>query len=446
MPLSARIGIYLILTGLVFDLILRYAGGVEYFVPGIGVFSTILWPLGLILLVGTAVFQLIALRRERAQRISLTSSGPQSGELQIGPGPAPSRHQQRIETGSPLRRSALVGIGLLILGIALFASIRYWMATRTFTPVDMPVSLAPGQIRTGSFLINLEGRYQIRLDASDFNLIDPKCASLTPFKVRWGLHDRGKVFSSERQGYLPGFLGDFYSYKGTYDLDLEVLSDSSCLNSGHPRMKIYTSRSDYEDEATPALWLSALPMAVGTSLLGLFVLAHYRNRLSTATDITYSESIGQYFQWAQRLPLKPAFTALPFFGLVCALVLSWLVMFHMVFYEFGRRFRSNGLAVFLMKSVPHPDHIERSAVPLVLKVKFAGPNLPPKIYLNSKPLSWEELDRSLSAELSKQPAKVVYVEADTNLSWQDVLRALDVAHGLNARVVLLTSATQSKKR
>ena len=443
-PLSARIGIYLILAGLAFDLISRYAGGVEYFVPGI--FSTILSPLGLILLAGTAVFQLIALRRERAQRIFLTSPGAQSGELQTGPGQSPSRNEQSIEVGLPLRRSAWVGVALLLLGLALFTCIQHWMATRTFTAVDTPVSLAPGQTRTGSFLINLEGRYQIRLDARDFNLIDPKCASLTPFRVRWGLHDRGYVFSSERQGYLPSYIGDFYSYKGTYDLDLQVMSDSSCLDSGHPRLRIYTSKSDHEDETTPALWLSALAMIVGASMLVQFVLAHYRCRLIAATDITDSESVSQHFQWAQMLPLKPAFTALPSFGLICALVLSWLVIFHMVFYEFGRRFSSKGLSVFVMKSVPHPDQIDRWDVPLVLKVKAAGPNLPPELYLNSKPLSWDDLDSSLMEALSMRSGNVVYVEAGADVSWQDVLRAVDASNWRQAKVVLLTSPTESRER
>jgi biopolymer transport protein ExbD len=246
MPLSARIGIYLSLAGPVFDLSLHYTVGVECLVPGVGIFSAFLLPLGLTLLLGTVFFQFIQLRRERTERISVT------------------------------------------------------------------------------------------------------CES-KPF---------------------------------------------------------------------------------------------------AAAKITDAESISPYFQWnfqrAQILPAKPAFTSLPAFGLVCALVLSWLVMLHMVFYQFGR-FRTEGLSVFVMKSVPHTDQSDRWAVPLVLKVRVSGLNLPPKLYLNSKPLSWEELDSSLRAELSKQPAKVVYVEADTNLSWQDALRAIDAAHGLQARVVLLTSATEPRQ-
>jgi biopolymer transport protein ExbD len=200
-----------------------------------------------------------------------------------------------------------------------------------------------------------------------------------------------------------------------------------------------------------------LTLLWGTALLQFIQLRReHTERISVACEskpfaaakIRHAEGISPYFQWnfqrAQILPLKPAFTALPAFGLVCALGLSWLVMLHMLFYQFGR-FRTEGLSVFVMKSVPHTDQSDRRTVPLVLKVGVSGPNSPPKLYLNSKPLSWEELDSSLRAELSKQPAKVVYVEADTNLSWQDALRAIDAAHGLQARVVLLTSATECKK-
>src|ERR1700693_3661731 len=330
-PLSARIGIYLILTGIIFDLVLHYAGGVEYAAPGIGLFSIVLFPLGLILLAGTAIFQIIALRRERAQRISLTSPGPQSGGVQTGPGPSPSRHEQRIEIGSPLRRSAWVGMGLVLLGIALFTGIQYWMATRTF----------------------------------------------------------------------------------------------------------YTPRSDHEDSITPALWLAALAIAVGTSLLVLFVLAHYRCRVSAATDITDSESVSQHFQWAQKLPLSPAFAALPSFGLICALVLSWLVMFHMVFYQFGR-FRSKGIRISVLRQVAAAEDGDRWAEPLVIRVQAAGPGLPPKIYLNSNLLPRAELKSRLKTELSRRSVWTVYVEADSDVSWQDAVSAIDAARSLNAKVVLLT--------
>jgi hypothetical protein len=154
---------------------LHYAGGVEYLVPEISFFSIFLFPSGLILLAGTAIFQLIALRRERAERISLTSPGPKSGVLQIGHGPPTSRCEQRLAIGSPNQLEAWVGLGLTLLGTASFICIQSWMAT---------LSLAPGRIQTGPFQINVKGGYQVWLGSDEYVPIDPQCVSYNLFKAR----------------------------------------------------------------------------------------------------------------------------------------------------------------------------------------------------------------------------------------------------------------------
>ena len=82
----------------------------------------------------------------------------------------------------------------------------------------------------------------------------------------------------------------------------------------------------------------------------------------------------------------------------------------------------------------------------MLRVQAAGPGLAPELFLNSRLLSWEELNSGLKAELSKRSAWVVYVEVDSNLPWQDALSAIDVARSLNAKVVLLTSRAETKSR
>ena len=206
-PLSARLGIYLLLAGLTFDLILHYAGGVEYLVPEISCFSILLFLSGLILLAGAAVFQLIALRRERAERISLTSPGPKSGELLIGHGPPTSRCEQRLAIGSPNQLEAWVGLGLTLLGIASFICIQSWMATRTFTAVDMPVSLTPGRIQTGPFHINVQGSYQVWLGSDEYVPIDPQCVSYNLCKARWDLHHNGQVAASWDVGVCKCLYG-----------------------------------------------------------------------------------------------------------------------------------------------------------------------------------------------------------------------------------------------
>jgi hypothetical protein len=430
-PLSARLGIYLLLAGLTFDLILHYAGGVEYLVPEISCFSILLFPSGLILLAGTAIFQLIALRRERAERISLTSPGPKSGELQIGHGP------NQLE--------ARVGLGLTLLGIASFICIQSWMATRTFTAVDMLVSLAPGRIQTGPFHINVKGGYQVWLGSDEYVPIDPQCVSYNLFKARWDLHHNGQVVASWDEGFVNTYMGGFDSEKGIYDLDLQVLSDGSCLSPRHPKLRIYTNKSEYEDSTTPVLWFSLLSTSAGTSLLAFFALGYYENRSLAITNITESESISPHFQWAQKLRLKPAISGLPSFGLVCALFLSWLIMLHIVFYQ-EWRYHSNGVMVSVMQHVPPAQDSDRWVEPLVLRLQGARPGLPSSLFLNSRQLSWEELNSGLKAELSRRSVWVVYIGVDSNLPWQDALSAIDAARAVHAKAVLLTVKTKPKVR
>jgi len=45
--------------------------------------------------------------------------------------------------------------------------------------------------------------------------------------------------------------------------------------------------------------------------------------------------------------VKVGFSGLPSFGLVCTLVLGWLVMFHMQFYQWGH-FQSKAITVSVM--------------------------------------------------------------------------------------------------
>ena len=349
-------------------------------------------------------------------------------------------------TGVGLPLSVWIGIVLILLGLVTCGSIQYWMMTRTFVPVDMPVSLATGHIRTGPFRINLRDGYSVWIDLDENVRSDATCNAYSSLQTRWVLDRGGQVV--EKWDYpvlLDTYLQGFEAEKGTYELDVEVISDASCLNSAHPRLRVTTGKREYEEEFSPLMWLSVLCIGAGIGLLALFGISRRRNQAAQPASLSGSPSVVQCFQWAQKLPLKAAFSGLPSFGLVCALILSWMVMFHMLFYEFEHP-HSKGLEVSAMRQVPEAEmSSDRWAEPLVLKVEAAGLGLPPRLYLNSKLLSWEELDSKLKAELGKRSVWIVYVEADSNASWQDALRAIDAARGLQAKVVLLTSATESRQ-
>ena len=178
------------------------------------------------------------------------------------------------------------------------------------------------------------------------------------------------------------------------------------------------------------------PFLLAQACWRFFALGYYENRSLAITHITDSESISPHFQWAQKLQLKPAISGLPSFGLVCALFLSWLIMFHIVFYQ-EWHCHSNGVIVSVMQHVPPAQDSDRRVEPLVLRLQGARPGLPSKLFLNSKQLPWEELNRGLKAELSRRSVWVVYIEVDSNLPWQDALTAIDAVRAVHAKAVLL---------
>jgi len=54
-----------------------------------------------------------------------------------------------------------IGIGLILAGAALFGGWQWWMATRTWVPLEMPISLAQGHIRSPEFKINVDSGFWI---------------------------------------------------------------------------------------------------------------------------------------------------------------------------------------------------------------------------------------------------------------------------------------------
>src|SRR5437879_7958677 len=69
-----------------------------------------------------------------------------------------------------LLRISRIGLLFLLLGALWFAGWVLWGKTRITRPVDMPVSMSPGHIRSREFKINLEAVYLIEI-AADKNKI-----------------------------------------------------------------------------------------------------------------------------------------------------------------------------------------------------------------------------------------------------------------------------------
>jgi biopolymer transport protein ExbD len=148
-------------------------------------------------------------------------------------------------------------------------------------------------------------------------------------------------------------------------------------------------------------------------------------------------AVGQDFQWARRLPLRRPISGLPAFGLFGGMVFGILAILMMLLTA-GFNRTSTGLWIHPLKPAAVPEKPDAWTEPLIVKVKDAVPNQTPKLFVNSKEVAWNDLEKALKQELGPRRDWVVYVGGDDATSFQYVADVIDAARGLHAKVVLIT--------
>jgi len=393
-------------------------------------------------------------REEQRERVRLTWPGPlpagfvfesASAEASYVAKDIPPRRR------STLPRSAWLGLALLLFGAISFVVVRHWYRTRIFTPVDLPVSLAAGHIRTEPFRINLRATYQVWIETGEWWMLPQPCQPNSVLQTKWELFREGKVVGQYDDA--TGYFSDFEGEPGVYDLDFQVVSDASCLNQTHPRLRVHTDSSDYEFYAGYSQWVGAICFATGVSLIILAVVGRLRWRAADAVNLNLSSSVGsssvestsvgsssagQNFQWAQRLPLRRPISGLPAFGLAGGMIFAILAMLMMLIT--ANPMNSKGLWVHLLKPGQGAAKSDEWTEPLIVRLKDMGPGNRASLYVNSKPVAWESLDRELKQELARRKDWVVYVGGDDRLPWNNVTDVIDVARKYHAKVFLITNS------
>lgn len=354
----------------------------------------------------------------------------------------------RTEAPSAKTRTTLpllvwVGGILILVSLSTFFATHRWMSSRTFTALNIPISLAKGHVDSGPFKINLRSEYRVDIDTGWESYFDPNCPSYDRVNAYWFLYKDGHVVAKWLESTPYTYLGGFDSENGTYRLNLEVVSDTACLNPGRPRLLVYTDKGVYEDYATPILWVSAFGVALGASLVVLGFVAFSAEFYPRSMRIWNAESVGQYFQWAQKHPLRKQFSSPPAFALLAVPCLLVPIIGFMILLQ---PYPSKGLYVWLLKPGALDAANDPLSQPVVVQVLDAGPGATPAVYVNSKATTWTRLSSDLKDELKLCPKWVVYVEADPSVAWADAVNVTDVAKGLHARVVLLTSKPSLKSR
>jgi biopolymer transport protein ExbD len=363
-----------------------------------------------------------------------------------------------------LRRSIpwllILGTFSVSIGIALCAGTLHWYYTRGFLLVDKPVSLGPGHIKTGPFTSNLKGTYSIEFDTQVPDIYD--CPQYLALKTHWMLTRDGRVAAHRERGDYDAETSDvaisgmylyyFDAEPGTYNLDVEVVSDGRCLDVGKPRLRVYLSswdRAEYDDLNGELQLFSLLCAGIGFA----FLFAHHFAMLRGSSRFLplalclceQKPAWGITGLHYRRFPDRRSWamnpvTNLPTIALMCALTgFIWLAPMWLL-YARGQR-SSQGLLVSLpQKGLP------AIATASGLRAPIVGIDAKRHIYLNYKETTWEELPEGLEQALLGLPVRVVYFEGDNEIMFMDVARAIDVIQGVRAKAILWTPRAKAENR
>lgn len=333
--------------------------------------------------------------------------------------------------------AVIIGPVLAVLGY------KRWLDTRTFEPLNIPVSLSRGHIRTPDFYINLTGEYRVLLDVDFAATYSEGCAgkqwqSLQTHSIAY--YQGTNFGESDLRWGIAGVLN--VDKKGTYSYDVQVLSDGSCLNEYHPRLRIENvSDFPYEYLYEFGFWLLPLTTVAGLGLAVYEVAFAGRKVAAKALPIAKA-SVLRVTTGLPPRKSEPAklISGLPHFPLICATVLVLIVIVEMIL---TIPYPSKGLYVSANVRFVDAEAANSGVPPIVVMIRAVGkPPITPKFYVNSKPVEWNDLSKELREQLKVRPNWSVYIDGDPNLSFADVAAVAGMAEELHAKVVLLTPETR----
>ena len=170
-----------------------------------------------------------------------------------------------------MTRTIQIGIAISFAGMLVLFCWTAWFQTRTWCPVDIPISFTQGtHFTTGKFYTNLNAQYEIEIDVKGRIPLDTlacllgngmksTCPVAPVVRLNWvlsqdGILTRGKSDDFLRSGsnlesYGEAFrtIGYFKGQKGQrYKLDFDVLADGSSLSPARPRLRVSVADPSFE--------------------------------------------------------------------------------------------------------------------------------------------------------------------------------------------------------
>ena len=183
-------------------------------------------------------------------------------------------------------------------------------------------------------------------------------------------------------------------------------------------------------------------MGAGGILLAIGGVERFRKPPPPVVPCVPRETAGGHFRWKRRpLKARPLF-AMSYFGLIAAIT-HLMIAISIGVLQSWAHVVPKGLQIHLVRpgiSAQRSPGIQ----PLLVRVESGGRSGDPSLYMNARQVSWEDFGVVLQKELNQRPPNwPVYFEGDPDMDWLWAVKAIDTIRGLQAEVVLLTSAPAS---
>lgn len=346
-----------------------------------------------------------------------------------------------------------VAIAFILGGVVLYAGSQYWLATRKLVPLDIPISLSRGHIRTPEFSINLDAVYVIAIEVEGPSGDSLQCLmwgcdeATSILRAQWALSSDGQVeVTGKREGGDAGpsskwnpvgrYLGAFRSDGGRYRLDVEVLSDASAVNAGNPRLRV--EACPYARGEIGAMYRDQ-PIVFGVFVIigGIMLaLARSKQNAEQSADLSIFTAPGAGQQGAGYLRLRQfsrpkLFSGPPSFALLAASVLL-MVGFPLWIIRDSWRY-SKGIRVLTSDRSRTTPRYDQGSKPLTLRIDKQR-----RWFFEGQPVSPEEFPAVLQQALNRRPDPFVCVDADPDLDYQVPARAMDMIQGQFAKIIIAT--------
>lgn len=360
-----------------------------------------------------------------------------------------------------LSTTTRVGLALVLTPLAVLAVWIPWYFTRSWEPVNLPLSLRRGHIHA-EFDVNVPSTYTIDvvLNFSRVQQRDPcpgsymGCDASRLGPMPWSIwRGQRRIAAGEGEAQMPDFwirpLGAFQCDHGHYVVDLDAREDRTPLDFYEPHLVIYESAGKSRNAAVVAV-IAFFAFVTGAPVgFSMVIIAGFHRRQGALVEFwkkyaltqpgspAFGASHGGLNLSPPRLRRRAPRTPYARFSttsliLVLTLLMVWLSLIAAKSSELRT---SVGLPLHLIRpgvAIPPATGMQ----PLLLRI--VGNEREARYYIGSELVRPADLDARLKHELGPRPPDwPVYVEGDPDVEWRRVAQVIDAVRGAGANVVLV---------